>query len=171
MQTNVQIDSNASHHIKHRDHVTIEVSSWYNFYVSIPQWKEWWVGEICSSIRIKIHYSCFILSNTKVFTVRSEQSIAPLQSRRNRKFSIKSNRWREIRKTISLPQKENGVRLEVSYSWRLINSRKTDVNVTRAKFILNIFTLFILNIYHFLFFPNYLNTLRHLYLRISSVIQ
>lgn len=37
MQTNVQIDSNASYHIKHRDHVTIEVSSWFDICVSIPQ--------------------------------------------------------------------------------------------------------------------------------------
>lgn len=34
MQTNVQLDSNTAHHIKHRDHLTIEVSV-HNF-ISTP---------------------------------------------------------------------------------------------------------------------------------------
>lgn len=33
MQTNVQIDSNAAHHIKHRDHLTIEVSIFPPYFI------------------------------------------------------------------------------------------------------------------------------------------
>lgn len=33
MQTNVQIDSNAAHHIKHRDHITIEVSIFPPYFI------------------------------------------------------------------------------------------------------------------------------------------
>lgn len=91
-------------------------------YRSSSRWKGLWEREICPS---------FIIQNHSVFSELCAAYCTPLVSKKSKSLD-KLERECYIERRISHLQNEKDL-LDVYRLWRFINSRKPDVNITRAK--------------------------------------